>query len=49
MPPDVTAWQDVLTGTVHRGPELPLKQLTRRLPVALLTPAAPGGGRDGGL
>jgi len=48
MPPSA-AWQDVLTGTVHPGREVPLEQLTRRLPVALLTPVAPAGGRDGGL
>ena len=32
-------WLDVLTGTTHPGPQLPLAELTRRLPVALLVPA----------
>ena len=32
-------WLDALTGIVHRGPRLPLEQLTRQLPVALLIPA----------
>ena len=29
-------WADLLTGTVHRGPAIPLTELTGRLPVALL-------------
>ncbi|HEY0937459.1 MAG TPA: malto-oligosyltrehalose synthase [Trebonia sp.] len=32
------AWTDVLTGTVHRGHQIPLTELTGRLPVALLVP-----------
>ena len=30
------AWTDLLTGTVHRGPAVPMTDLTGRLPVALL-------------
>jgi (1->4)-alpha-D-glucan 1-alpha-D-glucosylmutase len=37
------AWQDLLTGERHDGPAVPLAALTRRLPVALLVPAAPDG------
>jgi malto-oligosyltrehalose synthase len=33
-------WRDVLTGTRYPGPRPPLVELTRRLPVALLVPAA---------
>jgi len=33
-----TAWADMLTGTVHQGPAVPLSELTGRLPVALLVP-----------
>jgi (1->4)-alpha-D-glucan 1-alpha-D-glucosylmutase len=32
------AWADLLTGAVHRGPAVPLAELTSRLPVALLVP-----------
>lgn len=32
----VGAWVDLLTGTVHRGPDIPMTELTGRLPVALL-------------
>jgi (1->4)-alpha-D-glucan 1-alpha-D-glucosylmutase len=32
------AWADLLTGTVHRGPAVPLTELTGLLPVALLVP-----------
>jgi (1->4)-alpha-D-glucan 1-alpha-D-glucosylmutase len=32
------AWRDVLTETVHAGPDLVLSRLTERLPVALLVP-----------
>ena len=32
------AWRDVLTNTVHAGPELHLGRLTEQLPVALLVP-----------
>ena len=31
-------WRDVLTGVRHAGPQPPLAELTRRLPVALLVP-----------
>jgi (1->4)-alpha-D-glucan 1-alpha-D-glucosylmutase len=31
-----TGWRDVLTGQVHDGEQVPLAELTRRLPVALL-------------
>ena len=31
-------WADLLTGTVHRGPAVPMTELTGRLPVALLVP-----------
>jgi (1->4)-alpha-D-glucan 1-alpha-D-glucosylmutase len=31
-------WRDLLTGTVHPGPEVALAALTQRLPVALLVP-----------
>jgi malto-oligosyltrehalose synthase len=31
-------WRDVLTGQVHDGGQVPLADLTRRLPVALLVP-----------
>jgi (1->4)-alpha-D-glucan 1-alpha-D-glucosylmutase len=31
-------WADMLTGAVHRGGAVPLTELTRRLPVALLVP-----------
>jgi maltooligosyltrehalose synthase len=34
-----SAWRDVLTGTEHAGPRLPLAALTGVLPVALLVPA----------
>jgi len=30
------AWADLLTGAVHRGPAVPMTELTGRLPVALL-------------
>ena len=30
------AWADLLTGAVHRGPAVPMAELTGRLPVALL-------------
>jgi (1->4)-alpha-D-glucan 1-alpha-D-glucosylmutase len=30
------AWANLLTGTVHRGPAIPMTELTGRLPVALL-------------
>ena len=33
-----TAWADMLTGTVHQGPAIPMTELTGRLPVALLVP-----------
>jgi (1->4)-alpha-D-glucan 1-alpha-D-glucosylmutase len=39
-------WRDVLTGQEHHGDRVPLAQLTRRLPVALLVPlsvASPDG------
>jgi malto-oligosyltrehalose synthase len=32
------AWADLLTGTVHHGPAVPMTELTGRLPVALLVP-----------
>jgi (1->4)-alpha-D-glucan 1-alpha-D-glucosylmutase len=32
------AWTDLLTGTVHEGPAVPVTELTGRLPVALLVP-----------
>ena len=32
------AWADLLTGAAHRGGAVPLTELTRRLPVALLVP-----------
>ena len=32
------AWADLLTGTVHHGPAVPMAVLTGRLPVALLVP-----------
>jgi (1->4)-alpha-D-glucan 1-alpha-D-glucosylmutase len=32
------AWADLLTGTVHHGPAVPLTELAGRLPVALLVP-----------
>jgi (1->4)-alpha-D-glucan 1-alpha-D-glucosylmutase len=32
------AWADLLTGAVHRGPAVPMTELTGRLPVALLVP-----------
>jgi (1->4)-alpha-D-glucan 1-alpha-D-glucosylmutase len=31
-------WADMLTGTVHHGPAVPMTELTSRLPVALLVP-----------
>jgi (1->4)-alpha-D-glucan 1-alpha-D-glucosylmutase len=31
-------WADLLTGTVHHGPAVPMTELTSRLPVALLVP-----------
>jgi (1->4)-alpha-D-glucan 1-alpha-D-glucosylmutase len=31
-------WANLLTGTVHRGPAVPMTELTGRLPVALLVP-----------
>jgi malto-oligosyltrehalose synthase len=31
-------WTDLLTGALHRGPAIPLSELTIRLPVALLVP-----------
>jgi (1->4)-alpha-D-glucan 1-alpha-D-glucosylmutase len=31
-------WADMLTGTVHQGPAVPMTELTSRLPVALLVP-----------
>jgi (1->4)-alpha-D-glucan 1-alpha-D-glucosylmutase len=36
--PSVTGWVDVLTGHAHDGAEVPLAELTRWLPVALLVP-----------
>ena len=32
------AWANLLTGTVHHGPAIPMTELTGRLPVALLVP-----------
>jgi malto-oligosyltrehalose synthase len=32
------AWANLLTGIVHRGPAIPMTELTGRLPVALLVP-----------
>ncbi|MGE5136445.1 MAG: malto-oligosyltrehalose synthase [Gemmatimonadota bacterium] len=32
-------WRDVLTGTAHAGPQVPVAALTARLPVTLLVPA----------
>jgi malto-oligosyltrehalose synthase len=32
------SWVNLLTGTAHRGPAIPLSELTGRLPVALLVP-----------
>jgi (1->4)-alpha-D-glucan 1-alpha-D-glucosylmutase len=34
------AWADLLTGTVHQGPVIPMTELTGRLPVALLVQEA---------
>ena len=31
-------WTDLLTGALHRGPAIPMSELTIRLPVALLVP-----------
>jgi (1->4)-alpha-D-glucan 1-alpha-D-glucosylmutase len=33
-----TAWADLLTGTLHQGPAVPVTELMGRLPVALLVP-----------
>jgi len=38
VPPSGGAWVDLLTGTVHRGPDLSMTAATSRLPVALLVP-----------
>ncbi len=38
VPPSGGAWADLLTGAVHRGPAVPMAELTGRLPVALLVP-----------
>jgi hypothetical protein len=38
VPPSGGAWADLLTGTVHHGPDLPMTAATGRLPVALLVP-----------
>jgi (1->4)-alpha-D-glucan 1-alpha-D-glucosylmutase len=37
-----TAWTDLLSGLVHEAGEVPLAQLTRKLPVALLVPGGNG-------
>jgi (1->4)-alpha-D-glucan 1-alpha-D-glucosylmutase len=37
-PPRPAGWRDVLTSRVHRGPVVPLAELTWQLPVALLVP-----------
>jgi len=38
LPLPGAGWRDVLTGQVHDGDRVPLAELTRRLPVALLIP-----------
>jgi (1->4)-alpha-D-glucan 1-alpha-D-glucosylmutase len=38
LPDAGASWRDVLTSRVHRGPAIPLAELTWRLPVALLVP-----------
>jgi (1->4)-alpha-D-glucan 1-alpha-D-glucosylmutase len=38
LPLPAGAWADLLTGTVHHGPAVPMTVLTGRLPVALLVP-----------
>jgi len=40
LPAAAAGWRDVLTGVVHTGDRVPLADLTRRLPVALLVPEA---------
>jgi (1->4)-alpha-D-glucan 1-alpha-D-glucosylmutase len=40
LPLPARGWRDVLTGTRYAGPRPPLAELTGRLPVALLVPAA---------
>jgi (1->4)-alpha-D-glucan 1-alpha-D-glucosylmutase len=43
LPLPASGWRDVLTGVTHAGPRPSLAELTRRLPVALLVPAAAAG------
>ena len=38
LPLPAGAWADLLTGSVHHGPAVPMTVLTGRLPVALLVP-----------
>ena len=41
LPAAAAGWADVLTGAVYRGSQVPLADLTSRLPVALLVPEVP--------
>jgi (1->4)-alpha-D-glucan 1-alpha-D-glucosylmutase len=40
LPLPAPGWVDVLTGDRYGGDQVPLAELTRRLPVALLVPEA---------